>query len=131
MHTETLSGQIVLLPNEDGIEDQLIAIAGSTVCLAKDLKQKIEQHGEYLDIRYSINYRDLPISELQTRPVISLSGEAEAEYTLKWLGGYYLDTQQHLWIQQEDLLETFSDRVGDYLFLEIQFKPSPASPDHH
>lgn len=126
MHKVSFSGKLVLLPDENYIENELVGI-DSGGCLAKIIKPLVEAFGNIVDVKYSFSAEKLSIEELQTRHDQHLKGEGKylqgecwVEYETKHYGEY-LSTTQEIEVGDYDLLGELEGRIGDYILLEIGF----------
>ena len=126
MHRVSFSGKLVLLPDENNIEDELIGIDPGG-CLAKIIKPLVEEFGNIVDVKYSFSAEKLSTEELQTRHDQHLKGEGKHLQGECWVFystkhyGEYLSTTQELEVEDYDLLGELEGRIGDYILLEIGF----------
>ena len=111
-----------LWQNGGGYDDTDSIYYGEYDILAEDIAVDIEEHGNFLTVKYFISDVELTKEELIKAHLLKVMGDAKAEWSIcSSEATGYLWTDQELMVGGHDLIAELESHIGKYLYMEITY----------
>lgn len=116
----------------NGEEDDLLGLLSESdfavSILAETIRDDMEEHGEFLSVRYFVADKPMADDELAKAWIRYLYGKGDVDYCVRYseITGY-LWTNQDIKVGGHDLLEELYGSLGKFLHLEITYSRQPVA----